>query len=186
MPHFPYRIHRAADADAAPLRAMQERSLRRLGGPFYPADLIERFIRQVGTLDDALLGEGRYYLARDPTGAVVASGGWSLLQPGYDRGGAAVRRVAAVEPTVRAVYVDPDHARRGLGTAIMRRIEADAAAAGVEALGLAATLSGIDLYASLGYQRGRRRFLTLPDGTAFPVVAMHKRLAATAPPDRAA
>lgn len=82
---------------------------------------------------------------------------------------------------MRAVYVDPDHARRGLGSAIMRQVEADAVAAGIRMLHLAATLSGIGLYETLGYARGRRRSLLLPDGTPFPVVEMHKRLSASAP-----
>ena len=186
MPDFPYRIEPAAADDAEPLRAMQRRSLRALGGSFYPAAVIESFIRQIGTLDDALLAEGHYFLARDAGGAVVASGGWSRLEPGYDRAAAVARPIPAVEPTVRAVYVDPGHARRGLGSAIMRRIEADALGAGAESLGLAATLSGVGLYTALGYHRGRRRTLALPDGTSFPVVEMHKRLTAMAPPDRAA
>lgn len=183
---FPYRILRAAAADAGRLRAMQARSLRALGGPFYPDAAIENFLRLVGTMDDPVLAEGHYFLAQDAGGAVVASGGWSRLQPGYDKAGGWTGGGA---PTVRAVYVDPGHARRGLGSAIMRRIEADARAAGVAGLSLAATLSGIALYDALGYRRGRRRMLSLPDGTPFPVIDMHKTLPGAtrpAPPDRAA
>jgi len=177
---FTYRIRRAADADAGRLRTMQERSLRALGRSFYAADLIDRFIRQVGTMDAKVLAEGHYFLAVDTSGAVVASGGWSRLQPGYVGPGETAGSAAA-EPTVRAVYVDPDHARRGLGSAIMRQVEADAVAAGIRMLHLAATLSGIGLYERLGYARGRRRSLVLPDGTPFPVVEMHKRQSASAP-----
>jgi len=46
---------------------------------------------------------------------------------------------------VRSVFVDPAIARRGVGSAIMRHVEEDAALHCVRLLGLTATLSGAPL-----------------------------------------
>jgi GNAT superfamily N-acetyltransferase len=52
---------------------------------------------------------------------------------------------------IRAFFIDPVHARRGLGRAILERSEADAARAGFSAFELMATLPGMRLYEKCGY-----------------------------------
>ncbi|MGD9879744.1 MAG: GNAT family N-acetyltransferase [Reyranella sp.] len=170
-----FEIMPASLADAEPLRAMQARSMRVLGGGYYPVSTIESFLRSPGTMDDAVLAEGRYLVARDGAGRIVGSGGWSRLQPGYAKGGVAMP-MARDRAVVRSVFVEPACARQGIGGAIMRRIEDDSAAAGVETLALTATLSGMPLYGVLGYIVLRPRTLVLGDGAPFEAIEMEKRL----------
>jgi GNAT superfamily N-acetyltransferase len=174
-----YRIRPAVAADAEALRAMQERSVRELGIGFYPAALIESFIRQVGILDLAVLEEGHLFAAVGEDGAILGSAGWSRLDPAYEAAPDGSRR-ALPDPAaalVRCVFVVPAAARRGLGSALVAHVEADAARHGVRRLSLAATLTGVPLYRRLGYSEAAPRDIVLPDGTLFPTVEMAKPLA---------
>jgi GNAT superfamily N-acetyltransferase len=147
-----------------------------LGADFYTGVEIANFMNTFGTMDDALVTEGHFFFAEDPSGRVLASGGWSRARPGYAEGMSESGPAAAM-PTVRSVFVDPGIARRGVGSAMMRRVEDDAALHGVRLLGLTATLSGAPLYAGLGYQVQEATQITFPDQTRFGCVKMTKLLA---------
>lgn len=155
---------------------MQSRAMRRLGAAFYPAEAIEAFLSVVGTVDDSVIGEGHYFIATTPCGRIVASGGWSREVPHYERHRDRTAAKAGIGgAVVRSVYVDPDMARRGLGTGIMRTLERDAACTGVRALTLTASLSGVPLYLSSGYRPMVRGSLDL-GGIGFAFVKMKKAL----------
>jgi GNAT superfamily N-acetyltransferase len=181
MSETDYEIASARLADAEELRAMQARSMRVLGGRYYPERTIESFLRAPGTLDDAVMAEGHYFVASDREGRIVGSGGWSQIQPGYAKGEVALP-MARDRAIVRSVFVDPGCARRGIGSALMRWIEADCARAGVTLLTLTATLSGVPLYGVLGYIVLRPRTLLLGDGAELRTIDMEKSLS----PSRAA
>jgi GNAT superfamily N-acetyltransferase len=172
-------IRHVRPAEIPVIRAMQERSLRVLGGAFYAPGEIAAFLTEIGTMDDAVVHEGHYFVAEDLDGAILASGGWSRKAPGYDR--AAIRGVTnrngADAATVRSVFVDPAAARRGIATAIMARIEQDAAAHGIGVLSMMATLSGLSFYARLGYQSEGEKTVALPGGLRFECITMSKTLA---------
>jgi len=161
----------AEPADLPELLEMQARSMRLLGRDHYAEAVIEGFIAEVGTMDAVLLEDGTYYVAR-VQGHIAASGGWSLRPPGYAREPAA----GAAVPRVRSIFVDPVHARRGLGRRIMAHVEAAAAAAGHGRAELAATLMGIPFYAALGYRPGMPMVLDLSGGVRFVGLAMAKSL----------
>lgn len=176
MSRTDYEIAHALPAEADAIRAMQARSLRTLGRGFYAPAVIESYLCAPGTLDDAVLAEGHYFVARDRQGHVIGSGGWSQRQPGYARGGPAVA-VAADLAIVRSMFVDPDCTRQGIASAIMDRIETDSLRAGIVTLTLSATLSGVALYTHLGYLAAGSRTIVLADGARFGVVDMGKELA---------
>jgi GNAT superfamily N-acetyltransferase len=175
MSRTEHEIAHALPTEAEALRVMQARSLRTLGRGFYAPDAIESYLRSPGTLDDAVLAEGHYFVARDGGGRIVGSGGWSQRQPGYAQGGPTIA-VASDLAIVRSVFVDPDRARQGIGSAIMRHIERDSARAGIRTLTLSATLSGLTLYTRLGYLTARPRTIVLADGARFGVIDMGKEL----------
>jgi GNAT superfamily N-acetyltransferase len=81
---------------------------------------------------------------------------------------------------IRAFFVHPAWARRGLGRRLFERCAADAAAAGFQAFELMATLPGEPLYRALGFHELDRLEARLPDGTLLPVVRMARRLATLA------
>ena len=159
---------------APAIRAMQERSLRSLGSHCYTSRQIEAFIRCVGTLDERLIAEGHYFVAASPQGGLLASGGWSVLAPRF---AAAAESVGAGCALVRSVFVAPEAARQGLGSAILRHSEDDALRHGVEILRLTATRSGLPLYLAHGYEADRCLEIGLPGTEGFACVDMHKRLA---------
>jgi GNAT superfamily N-acetyltransferase len=167
-------IRRAGRDDITALRAMQARSMRGLGSAYYGAAVTEAFLRHAETLEEAVVEEGHYFLAEDARG-ILGSGGWSRRVPGYASAGRPAAP-AADAATIRSVFVDPAAARRGIGSALMRHAEADAARHGVRRLELLATLSGVPLYTRLGYRATRAAELRLPDGSRFPGIAMAKWL----------
>jgi GNAT superfamily N-acetyltransferase len=174
-------IRPARPADIPAVRAMQERSLRVLGAPFYTDAEVDTFLREIGTMDDAVVYEGHYFVATGAGGAILGSGGWSRKAPGYDRARASgvADEAAAGAATVRSVFVDPAATRRGIARAIMERVERNAVAHGIGTLGMMATLSGVAFYARLGYRPGGEKTLALPGGLRFGCVSMSKPLVRT-------
>ncbi|MBX9462659.1 MAG: GNAT family N-acetyltransferase [Aquamicrobium sp.] len=172
---FSYRVRPALSADIPAIRAMQERSMWVLGGDFYTPTQIANFLTRFGTMDDAVVKEGHFFVAEDLRGAILGSGGWTCLRPAYAQE-LSVGEAATGMPTVRSVFVDPAATRRGIASAIMAQIENDALADGVDVLQLTATLSGAPLYKSFGYETEENTELILPDLSRFKCIKMRKSL----------
>ena len=83
----------------------------------------------------------------------------------------------ATEPArVRAMFVAPEWARRGIGRAILDRCEAEARREGFRGVELMAMLSGEAMYAASGYDVVERVVRPLADGTLVPMTRMSKTL----------
>lgn len=148
------RVGRLADAPC--LQAMAERSFATLGRRFYSAREIEGAFRAGVGVDRQLLAEGRYVVAESDHGlagcAAYSMGGhaWPFEFPHeHGRELALLDRPIAV---VRSVFVDPDHAARGLGRQLMRTVERDAVDAGAASFFLIATLTAVSFYERCGYR----------------------------------
>lgn len=148
-----------------------------LGGDFYTANQIANFLTTYGTMDDAVVAEGHYFVVADRHGAILGSGGWTRMRPAYAK--KPREGETTVAPTVRSVFVDPAATRRGIASAIMSRTEGDAAGRGVERLHLTATLSGFELYKAFGYETEEFMSLNFADGSQFKCIRMQKTLAET-------
>lgn len=170
-------IRKAERRETDRIRAMQELSFCILGAATYAPAQIAAFIRQIGTFDPAVIDEGHYFVALDRGGEIMGTGGWSRLAPRYGGVPAPTDPGSAL---IRSVFVAPSAARCGVGGAIMRHAEADAAAHGVFALSLTATLSGVPFYEALGYRAGARRDIVLADGQRLRFVEMEKPIAGEA------
>ena len=77
---------------------------------------------------------------------------------------------------LRAVYVSPEGARQGCGSALVREIERIARINGVERLTLHASLNAERFYANLGYRALERTEVALPNDHPMAVVRMGKDL----------
>lgn len=154
-----------------------------IGGAFYTSNEIANFPALFGTMDDAVVEEGHYFVAVDPHGAILGSGGWTRLRPAYAKVPSA-GEAAAGPPTVRSVFVDPAATRQGVASAIMLQTERDAFGHGVDTLHLTATLSGFALYEAFGYQTEEMAELSFADRSRFKCIKMRKSLAQAFGPER--
>ncbi len=75
---------------------------------------------------------------------------------------------------IRACFVHPEYARKGIGREMMRRSESGARDAGFTNIEIVATLPGEPLYAACGYLGFERFTLELPNGERLPVVRMRR------------
>jgi GNAT superfamily N-acetyltransferase len=92
---------------------------------------------------------------------------------------ALVREDAFLDPAhdaakIRAIFVHPEWARRGLGTLILQHCEAAAIAAGFRCFEMGSTLTGVPLYRLRGYQECEHISVPLPNGETLPVIRMTK------------
>jgi GNAT superfamily N-acetyltransferase len=151
-------IPRPARADEIPaLEQLIHRSARGLSRGHYRDDEIEAAIAHVFGVDSELIADGSYLVIEE--GTPLACGGWSRRRTLFGGDRFAARDDALLDPAhdparIRAFFVDPHHARRGLGAALLQACEAAAAGAGFRALELMATLPGVDFYARNGFVAG--------------------------------
>jgi GNAT superfamily N-acetyltransferase len=75
---------------------------------------------------------------------------------------------------VRATFVHPDFARRGLGSLILATVENAASAAGFRRFKMGSTLTGVPLYRLKSYIEVESIAVPLWNGETLPVVKMVK------------
>jgi GNAT superfamily N-acetyltransferase len=175
---FTLRTARAGDVPA--LRALIERSARALSVGFYSPAQIESAIRHVFGVDTNLVADGTYFVVSQGA-AIVGCGGWSRRRRLY---GGDQRPVGSAEwlnpeadaAKIRAFFVAPEHARRGVGRLLLEASTAAARAAGFSRFELMATLPGVPLYEACGFVRTRDVMDILPDGVSLPLVQMERRI----------
>lgn len=97
------------------------------------------------------------------------------------RGGRIAGYAARRGAELTAAFVHPRAAGRGVGAALVARVERDAARAGVRRLSVLAARSAVPFYAALGYGGGRAVRVPLPGGGALPSRRLAKRLAPPGP-----
>jgi len=89
---------------------------------------------------------------------------------------AGVGRLDAEDGEVIAVYVHPDHARRGVGSTLLAHLEGHARAAGLSELTLVASLNAVDFYERTGYERVGAVSHETSGGVELDCVEMRKSL----------
>jgi GNAT superfamily N-acetyltransferase len=172
---------RTATLDDVPaLRTLIARSIRALGAADYSSAQIEAALESAFGVDTTLIHDGTYFVAATPAGTLVACGGWSRRRTLFGSDARADRDESWLDPAtepakIRAYFVDPAHARAGLGRAILERSEREAAAAGFSELALMATLPGVPFYERCGYRAETAIVHTLPGGIEIRFVPMSKR-----------
>lgn len=177
-----YSIRQATWNDLDAMLRMQARSIRALGQGFYGTETIESALRHIGTMDPEVIDEGNFYVAVTADGRIIGSGGWSRRVPGYDRvqvTSASTSLPRQGNAVIRSVFINPDWARQGIATSIMKQAETTVVDAGTPAVVLTATLSGVPLYRALGYRALRPKRIRFPDGIVFDAVEMSKKLSTT-------
>jgi GNAT superfamily N-acetyltransferase len=178
-PAVTLRLARSDDVPA--LEALIPLSARALQAGTYSPAQIEGALGTVFAVDRQLIADRTYFVAeRDRE--MVGCGGWSRRKTlfGGDRGRSPLadplldpKRDAA---RIRAFFVHPAFARRGVGRLLMSACERAAADAGFHAMELVATLAGEPLYAAFAFRAVERYDVALANGLSLPVVRMAKPL----------
>jgi GNAT superfamily N-acetyltransferase len=174
------RLRLARPEDVPALEALIARSARGLSAPHYTARQTEAAVRHVFGVDSQLITDGTYFVLEEE-GRPVACGGWSRRRTlyGSDRAKSGQDPVLdpAVDPArIRAFFVDPGAARKGLGRRLVDECVRAAREAGFRAIELVATLPGEPLYLACGFAVIERFDLDLPDGVRLPVSRMRMEI----------
>lgn len=174
--HIDYRIARLSDAPA--IAELISVSARALGASHYTNEQIESALGPVFGVDTQLLKDGTYFVATTEE-KIVGCGGWSKRRALYggDKGRVdddSLRDPNSEPAMIRAFFVDPPFARKGIGRQLMRLSEAAARAAAFGDIEIIATLPGEALYHSCGYSAVERFNVPLANGLALPVVRMRR------------
>ena len=174
------QLRLATIEDIPALDQLMRRSIRALSAGYYTERQIEISLVHVFGIDTQLIADGTYFVA-EAEGRIVGCGGWSKRSTLY--GGDQTKEGAdsLLDPVIeaariRAFFVDPDFARRGIGRQIIEACEAAARAAGFRKLELGATLPGVPLYVAMGYQPIERVEHPMPEGEVLPLVIMGKQV----------
>lgn len=175
-----YRLRKATLADCPEVEALIARSIRRLGASDYTPRQIEAALKGAFGVDTQLIHDGTYYVAQVEN-RIVGCGGWSRRRTLFGGDAHEQRDGSALDPSVdaakiRAFFVDPQAARRGIGSAILARCEADAFGYGFSRLELMATLPGVRLYSAYGYAAGPAVLYPLAPDLTIQFVPMTKEL----------
>ena len=174
------RLRIATPHDTTALSQLISDSARQLSRGFYSESETEAAIRYVFGVDTALVNDGTYYVA-ELDGNLAGCGGWSRRNTLYGGDQRPVGTDAYLDPAkdaarIRAFFVSPSAARKGVGRAVLRQCTEAACRAGFRSLTLMATLPGVPFYAALGFHADEDVVDQLPDGTLLKFVRMSKRI----------
>lgn len=179
------RVRKATPADVPRLREIINASVRDLQAADYSAAQIEGALQSVYGVDSQLIADGTYFIAEiaAPGGeaTIVACGGWSRRKTLYGGDQFAGREDSFLDPArdaakIRAFFVHPHWARKGIGSLILDACENAATAAGFTRLEMGATLSGIAFYRAKGYAEIETQSAPLNNGESLPIVRMSKEV----------
>lgn len=153
-------------------------SARELSRDDYTPEQVEGALQGAFGTDTQLIRDGSYFVI-EVDGELAGCGGWSRRRTLFGGDRRVDRDGAELDPTkdaakIRAFFIHPDYARRGLGSLMLQQCEQDAMAHGFTRFELMGTLPGERLYAKRGYQASERIEWPLGNGLVIPFVPMHK------------
>ncbi len=188
------RLRLAVSKDVPALRELIDKSVRGLQTLDYTPAQIEGALQTVFGVDSQLIADGTYIVAeaernaipraeaaRKPSGLIIVGcGGWSKRKTLYGSDHWTGREDAPLDPQhdaakIRAFYIHPDWARRGVGSMILEACEEAARSAGFTRYEMGATLTGAKLFGVKGYAAVKRISIPLVNGETLPVIHMEKR-----------
>jgi GNAT superfamily N-acetyltransferase len=190
-----FTIRQAVHTDIPMLRKLIEVSVRGLQARDYSPSQIESALATVYGVDSQLIADGTYFVVEVATAAdqavqaishrsellIVGCGGWSRRKTLFGADHWTDREDSLLSPEqdaakIRAFFVHPDWARRGIGSMILVACERAAADAGFTRLEMGATLSGLPFYRARGYIALEELVVRLANGESLPIIRMKKRV----------
>jgi len=164
--------------DREAIKQLIAESARLLSRQHYNDAQIDAAIATVFGVDTDLIEDLTYFVA-ESSGMLVGCGGWSRRKTLFGGDQYSSRDAGYLNPEsepakIRAFFIHPDHARKGIARAILARCENEACAHGFRALELMATLPGVEFYKSCGFAERGAFELDLADGVKLELVPMRK------------
>jgi GNAT superfamily N-acetyltransferase len=178
------RIRKAESKDIPLLQGLIAASVKALQADDYSEAQMAGALQGVFGVDSQLIADGTYLVAeaRDGSGGweIAGCGGWSKRKTLYGGDAWTGREDTLLEPgkdaaKIRAFFVHPAWARRGVGTRILEACEKAAQNAGFTRYEMGATLTGAKLFGARGYVARERIEVPLKNGEKLPVIRMEKR-----------
>ena len=171
-------IRRATMDDREAIKQLIAESARHLSREHYSDKQIETAIATVFGVDTDLIEDGTYLVAEE-AGVLVGCGGWSKRKTLFGGDQYSTRDAGYLDPAaefakIRAFFIHPEHARKGIARAILARCEEEARADGFRGLELMATLPGIEFYKSCGFVPAGTFDLELVEGVKLELMPMRK------------
>ena len=171
-------IRLATFQDIPELKKGIDHSVRGLSKGYYTTGQIDSALKYIFGIDTQLIHDGTYYIV-EIDGVIAGCGGWSMRKTLYGGDQHKESQDALLDPMIeaariRAFFVHPDYARRGIGRKIMDLCEEEAKKHGFSRLALGATLPGVPFYKSMGFLEIDHLVEPLFDGEKLELVRMHK------------
>ena len=131
-------------------------SARELSRGYYTDEQIAAALARVYGVDSALIDDGTYFVA-ESDGMLVGCGGWSKRKTLFGGDQFANRDSGLLDPRteaakIRAFFVHPNYARRGIARALLARCESEAQREGFRSFELMSTLPGVEFYRASGFE----------------------------------
>lgn len=173
-------IRPATFQDIPELEKLLALSVRGLSRAHYSPSQIESALKYIFGIDTQLISDGTYY-AVEIDGIIAGCGGWSRRNTLYGGDQHKDLEDPLLDPNtdaarIRAFFVHPDYARRGIGRQIMELCEIRAKAHGFSSIELGATLPGVPLYKAMGFSEIKNIVEILSDGEKLELVKMGKSI----------
>lgn len=146
----------AVPADIPVLNDLIQASATELSRGDYSPAQIAVALGTAWAVDTQLFHDGTYFVV-ETENQIIASGGWSRRKTLFGGDAQPGREAILLDPKhdparIRAFFVHPAWARRGIGRMLLNHSESEARAGGFQSAELIATLPGQRLYAACGYQ----------------------------------
>ena len=178
MTTLTHRLATEDDLDA--LHLLMGQAIAQLQNGFLTPEQIKASHHVMG-LDTQLVHDRTYFIV-EADDVIAGCGGWSWRATLYGGDASIVEREPApLDPAtdaarVRAMYTNPNFARRGIGRMVLALCEDAARASGFGKVEMMATLSGETLYRACGYMPIEHIQSRPIDGISVPLIRMGKRL----------
>lgn len=191
-----FSVRKATLADVPALRILIAESTRKLHTSHYTPIQIEAALKYLYGVDTAIIIDGHYFVIDEPPSEtstplsqpsdvepkLIACGGWSNRKTLYGGDQYYAREDDILSPEkgdvakIRAFFVHPEWARKGLGRLVLGACENAAREAGFTKAEMGATLAGVSFYERMGYSKlkGAKRIEVIGEDVEVELVRMKK------------
>jgi GNAT superfamily N-acetyltransferase len=166
--------------DREVLRELIDRSARELSKGDYRAEQVEGALQGAFGVDSQLIRDGTFFVVEEGP-VIVGCGGWSYRRTLFGGDQRAERDSALLDPRtdpakIRAFFVDPAYARKGIGTMLLDKCESEARRRGFSRVELMSTLPVVRLYSARGYSGVEQVQYEVAPGVVIEFVPMSKAI----------